>query len=307
MPYARPAAGAAPSREAADPPPAPGKGDPGDDPYTATALDAPWTADPAGGTGPREGIGGTPGTRVPAPRRTPGRGTGADTVLHTTAATTAATVPDVPAATGAGTGSAERSGAAEGPGEVLRFGPGVPYRRSGGTSGSGPTAVLPLPATVPDPASGASTPGGVRPGVSRSRARRALRYLPAVLVLVAACGWVWWQRFGPDLAVREVTVHSPGGAPTCDGTAEILGVLRTNGRPGEVRYEWLRSDGTTSGELVERVPRGREEVRLRLLWTFRGEGVVTASARLRLIDPPLGDVEGREAGPARVDLTYSCP
>ncbi|MBB0246925.1 hypothetical protein FNQ90_23065, partial [Streptomyces alkaliphilus] len=268
MPYARPAVEAEPAPEARESDrPAPDREKPEDredDPYTATALDAPWTADPAGGTGPRQRIDG-----APREERVPPRGAAG------------------PAGGSAHGGPPTPGAGSEGPGEVLRFGPGVPRRRR--TDGAGPvgptTAVLPLSPTLrdPDPDSDAgidSEPGaGPGPGrPARGRMRRALRYLPAVLALVAACGWLWWQRFGPDLAIREVTVHSPTGAPACDGTAEIVGVLRTNGRPGEVRYEWVRSDGTTSGELVERVPRGREEVRLRLLWTFRGEGVVDASA-----------------------------
>ncbi|EGX58503.1 hypothetical protein SZN_17407 [Streptomyces zinciresistens K42] len=66
-----------------------------------------------------------------------------------------------------------------------------------------------------------------------------------------------------------------------------MAAVRTNGRPGTPTYRWTRSDGTASGVLREVLVRGRQEtrLRLRLRWTFRGEGRRTARAELRLLTP----------------------
>ena len=73
--------------------------------------------------------------------------------------------------------------------------------------------------------------------------------------------------------------------PGCDGTADVVGVVKTNGRPGTVTYRWVRSDGTTSGLLREKLTRGQKQARLHLLWTFHGRGEYRAAAELRIVSP----------------------
>ncbi|MFD9213310.1 hypothetical protein ACFVY9_09365 [Streptomyces sp. NPDC059544] len=74
---------------------------------------------------------------------------------------------------------------------------------------------------------------------------------------------------------------------------------RPHGRPGTLTYRWVRSDGTASEVLTERLARGQDRARLRLLWTFHGEGVHRARAELRLGSP--------SEHHASTEFTYTCP
>ncbi|MFD5616868.1 hypothetical protein [Streptomyces yangpuensis] len=160
-------------------------------------------------------------------------------------------------------------------GSVMRFGPGV-------------TAAMPAPFPV------------VVPVVVPSRRRGAglRRYALAAVVLAAVLAYLGWQRFGPGIEVREVAVTTDPAGPACDATADVVAVVGTNGRPGTLTYRWVRSDGTKSEELTERVPRGQREARLHLLWTFRGTGSYQAKAELQLLSP------GQRT--AAVNFTYRC-
>ncbi|MEU3313665.1 hypothetical protein ACGFY6_21540 [Streptomyces sp. NPDC048387] len=160
-------------------------------------------------------------------------------------------------------------------GALLRFGPGV-------------TAALPAPFPV-----------AAAPAPPRRRGGGWRRYTLAAVVLAGVLAYVGWQRFGPAVEVREVAVSTDPRGPGCDAAADVVAVVRTNGRPGTLRYRWLRSDGTRSEELTERVPGGRREATLHLMWTFRGTGTYPARAELQLLSP---------AGPtAAAEFTYTCP
>ncbi|WP_030157662.1 hypothetical protein [Streptomyces sp. NRRL S-244] len=160
-------------------------------------------------------------------------------------------------------------------GSVLRFGPGV-------------TAAMPAPFPVV-----------AEPAPPRRRRGEWRRYTLAAVILLAVLAYLAWQRYGPALEVRDVTVATadPRG-PGCDSTADVVAVVRTNGRPGTLTYRWIRSDGTQSEQLTERVPSGRKEARLHLLWTFQGRGTYGAEARLQLVSP------GQRT--AATQFTYRC-
>ncbi|MFF8513194.1 hypothetical protein ACF064_34550 [Streptomyces sp. NPDC015492] len=171
-------------------------------------------------------------------------------------------------------------------GDVLRFGPGVTAvaaRRAENT----PTSTLGWHAALP----------GAPPPASRPR-RLPLWYVPAALILVAVLFLLSWQEFGPQVTVRSVAVTAPGPALACDGTADVVGIVRADGRPGTLTYRWERSDGTRSGTLREPLSRGQEEARLRLLWTLHGPGFHRAVARLVITSPTAHTAEGT--------FTYSC-
>ncbi|MCX5379889.1 hypothetical protein [Streptomyces sp. NBC_00091] len=164
-------------------------------------------------------------------------------------------------------------------GSVLRFGPGV-------------TAAMPPPFPV--------LPG---PPGSAPAARRAgggwRRYTLAAVVLAAVLGYLGWQRFGPGIEVRELSVATDPRGPGCDAAADVVAVVRTNGRPGILTYRWIRSDGTRSEQLTERVPSGRGEATLHLLWTFQGTGSYPARAEVELLSPVRRT--------AAAEFTYRCP
>ncbi|MEU6755637.1 hypothetical protein [Streptomyces sp. NPDC046685] len=160
-------------------------------------------------------------------------------------------------------------------GSVLRFGPGV-------TS----AAIAPFP-VVPGPAAPARRGGGLR------------RYALAAAVLVAVLACLAWQRYTPGIAVRDVAVTTDPAGPACGQAADVVAVVRTNGRPGTLTYRWIRSDGTRSESLTERVPRGRQEATLHLLWTFQGQGTYPAKAQLELLEPT-------RHTPPPAEFTYRC-
>lgn len=159
-------------------------------------------------------------------------------------------------------------------GAVLRFGPGV-------------TAAVP----APFPVVAAAAP-------RRPRGAGLRRYALTAVVLAVVLAYLGWQRFGPALEVRDVAVSTAPKGPACDSAADVVALVRTNGRPGTLTYRWLRSDGSRSEQLTERVPSGRKEATLHLLWTFQGRGSYSAKAELQLISPAQRTAE--------VQFTYRC-
>ncbi|MGW0912522.1 hypothetical protein ACWD1Z_12330 [Streptomyces sp. NPDC002784] len=162
-------------------------------------------------------------------------------------------------------------------GTVLRFGPGVTAAVAHRTHVTLPTMTAP-------------------PAPPRRRWRR--HALPA-LVLVCVLGFLAWQRVGPSVEVSAVAVTARPTVLGCDGTADIVGVVTTNGSPGTLSYRWTRSDGTTSGVLREVLVRGQEQARLHLRWTFQGEGHRIARAELEILSPT--------GVTATAQFTYACP
>lgn len=163
-------------------------------------------------------------------------------------------------------------------GTVLRFGPGV-------TAAVAHRTHRTLPVVPPAP----TTP----------RHRRLRRHALPALVLVCVIAFLVWQRLGPSVEVRTVAVTARPTAVGCGDTADLVGVVTTNGRPGKLAYRWIRSDGTTSDVLRETVVRGQKRARLHLLWTFQGKGHYPAQAELRILSPAHRTVAGH--------LTYDCP
>lgn len=162
-------------------------------------------------------------------------------------------------------------------GSVLRFGPGVTAavaHRTGQT-----------PSTVSSP-----------PPLAGRKLRRHV--LPA-LVVAAVLAFLAWQRFGHSLEVTGVTVTARPTVLRCDNTADVVGLVTTDGRPGTLSYRWVRSDGTSSGVLHEVMVRGQTHARLHLRWTYQGRGHRTAQAELRILAPA--------ARAATAHFTYDCP
>ncbi|MFF8968989.1 hypothetical protein [Streptomyces sp. NPDC014995] len=150
-------------------------------------------------------------------------------------------------------------------GTVLRFGPGVTAAGAQLTRAS-----RTLPAVPPTP---------------RPPRRHPRRHALPALVLISVIAFLAWQRLGPPVAVHEVAVTARPTALGCDDTADLVGLVTTNGRPGTLSYRWIRSDGTASGVLREKLVQGQRQARLHLLWTFQGKGHHTARAELRILSP----------------------
>ncbi|KDN87930.1 hypothetical protein [Kitasatospora cheerisanensis] len=162
---------------------------------------------------------------------------------------------------------------------LRRFGPGVPPRAAAVWRGE----------DVP------GTPERPKPG------RRWDRWLlvPLVIMLVLL-GYLLWDRHGRPVAVVGVTASSDPAGPGCDGTAVITGTLETDGGAGDLTYRWIRSDGTDSGPITQRVPSGQRRTEVALHWTFQGHGEVSATARLEVLKPGGG-------AHAETVFDYRCP
>jgi len=162
-------------------------------------------------------------------------------------------------------------------GSVLRFGPGV-------TAAVAHRTVQTLPATSSAPA-----PSG----------RRLRKNALPTLLVVALLVFLAWQRFGQSVAVTQVAVTARPTVLGCDGTADIVGLVTTNGRPGTLSYRWVRSDGTASDVLHEVMVRGERHARLHLRWTYQGPGHRAARAELHILSP------GHRTTAAH--FSYDCP
>ncbi|MER6468431.1 hypothetical protein [Streptomyces collinus] len=171
----------------------------------------------------------------------------------------------------------------EEPGEILlRFGPGVPVAEQDALRARWRGAEA-----VPAPAR------------TRTRRRRGGLVTAAVLAVAAVLLWLL-LRPDPAPAVLAVRVQAPAGVLHCGGTADLVGVVTTDGRGGPVTYRWLRGDGQDSGELVHQARRGERRVRVHLRWTVRGPGRFRGTARLRVADR-------RTPVEAKGGFTYACP
>jgi hypothetical protein len=160
---------------------------------------------------------------------------------------------------------------------VRRFGPGVT------------AAAHRIHSTLP-----VTPPPGPRSG-PRSGLRR---YALPALVFLCVLAFLAWQRLGPSVEVRDVSVATRPAKLGCGETAQILAQVTTNGRPGTFTYRWFRSDGTSSDVLRERLPRGQRHATLSLRWTFEGKGHHAGRAELRVLTPSVHTAVTR--------LTYDC-
>ncbi len=156
-------------------------------------------------------------------------------------------------------------------GELRRFGPGVP------------------------PVAAAVWHGGAEPARPGRR-----RWWIVVLLLLLSLAVLAWRWYTPPLAVTAVTAATAPDGPGCDGTAVVTASVITNGRPGTLRYRWLRSDGTTSGELSQSVPAGGRQADLVLRWSFDGHGTMRATATVEILGP------GQRRS-AATTFDYVCP
>ncbi|MEU6414480.1 hypothetical protein [Microbispora sp. NPDC046933] len=207
--------------------------------------------------------------------------------------------PELPA--GAATGSSggevmtllDLPGAADGPADVMmRFGPGVPTEttaaqiwRSGQTS----AAITATQTTEAAP---------------RRRRRRTTAWAGTLLLAILIAVVILWLRQAPGapLAVSGVDVKAPKKTVRCDGRADFVGVVTTNGEAGTIRYLWIRSDDREPLEQEQRISSGDTSVDLPLHWKVTGSGSFKGTATLRVLSPtttgkPIQD---------KASFTYKC-
>ncbi|MFF3889302.1 hypothetical protein [Streptomyces sp. NPDC001914] len=163
---------------------------------------------------------------------------------------------------------------------LLRFGPGVPVEDQDALRAQWRTAPVP-----PD---------------RRPRRRGRWTWIATTVFLTVAAVLLWLLlRPSPAPTVTAVEVRAPVGRLHCGQTADLVGVVTTDGRGGPVTYHWLRSDGHDSGELVRTARRGERRVTVHLRWTVRGPGSFRGTARLRI-------VHQGEQSEAEGTFSYTC-
>ena len=195
----------------------------------------------------------TPGATTGYPRAATGYPRAAAGAVGVTAA---GAYQEVTANARAGTGPSQPV-----PGGEVRFGPGVPAT---------PPAAPAWPAAA-----------------RRPRWRTVVSVLSTLLTaaLLVVVGLYVWQRLSP-VEVEGVTVAVPQPAgDRCDVTVDVVATVRTNGRGGSIRYQWLRSDAPPGSLLTERVGRGQRSATLTLKWTFSGVGSTTETATVNIVEP----------------------
>ncbi|MBP2703106.1 hypothetical protein JOL79_04730 [Microbispora sp. RL4-1S] len=175
---------------------------------------------------------------------------------------------------GAGLGAGAAAVAPQGDEVMMRFGPGVPTETTAAQIWrSGRTA---------------STLQG-QPGTGKPARRRRGRTAWAGTVLLAmliALVILWLRQSPPDeIAVSAVDVKGPKKTVRCDGTADFVGRVTTNGQAGTVRYVWHTSDGHARPEEEQRVASGSTTTDLPLHWNVNGPGSFKGTATLRVLSP----------------------
>lgn len=180
------------------------------------------------------------------------------------------------------------------PEAYAHFGPGVPV--APGSAGDQATAVW-RGEIEPPPEAGQA--GREDPALAaRRRNQRWILPLTVLILVVAMLIYYLWNRSGPGLSIRRVSVSAAATPLSCGGTERLAGVVLTDGGAGTLRYEWLRSDGTVSGPLTRTVQRGTQQVTLVLDWDFEGHGTFDATARLQVLSPG--------SATASASFTYRC-
>jgi hypothetical protein len=100
------------------------------------------------------------------------------------------------------------------------------------------------------------------------------------------------------LHVASVSVAVANPPVKCNGTADVIGTIITNGSGGQVSYEWV-SDGVTSPATTITVASGQSSATVQLRWVFHGRGTPRATAELIVLAP--------DSARASVQVAYSCP
>jgi hypothetical protein len=161
---------------------------------------------------------------------------------------------------------------------VLRFGPGV---------------TTALAHRVDVPAAVGAMPAPRRRG-------RWRRHVVPVCVLALVLVFLWWRdHSSAPLSVRGVAVRADRTHLVCDGTADVVGVVRTDGHEGTVTYRWVRGGGTASPVRHAPLEQGQRTMRVHLRWTFQGHGRQSTTATLRVLSPA--------PHTASLRLAYDCP
>ena len=148
-----------------------------------------------------------------------------------------------------------------------------------------------------------ATTGGIPawPTPPRRRPRRRWAGLLSTLLTLALAAGVWiyvYHRTHDKLKITAVTVTVAPQTVGCNGTADIIGTISTNGYGGPISYQWIRGTEQPSAALVADDASGSDTVRIQLNWAFHGKGTGQAVAKLRVLTPDQAE--------SSITFPYSC-
>ena len=185
--------------------------------------------------------------------------------------------------------------------------PGAPPWQFAGPPGQ-PPAPFPVPSqpgppgrSAPQAATGRADSVPEWPVVQRRPRRSTWRAVVSTLItaaIVAGVGVYLWERTHQTLKITNVKVTAARQSVGCDGTADIIGTILTNGHGGPIKYEWVRGVDADA-PLVADDASGSNTVQVTLKWAFHGKGTGSAVAELRVLDPQQDE--------ASIIFPYSCP
>jgi serine/threonine protein kinase len=139
------------------------------------------------------------------------------------------------------------------------------------------------------------------PTAPRRRPRPRWRGVVSTLItaaIVAGAGAYVWVRTHQTLKITFVEVTAANKMVGCEGTADIIGTIITNGHGGPISYQWILGK-VTDPPLVADDASGSTTVRIPLKWAFHGKGTGEAVAEFRVLQPQHAE--------ASITVPYSCP
>lgn len=148
------------------------------------------------------------------------------------------------------------------------------------------------PDLVPDmrygrgvPASNTRRPVPARLGRPAWWPRLAVNIALALAIVLGVTGYAVWRLDRP-LRITTVTLTvEKHFATACQLEADVIGTVITSGGPGTFKYQWLRSDGTTTGVYSAHVADASRPTEVHLEWTFSGSGTEPAEVALIVLEP----------------------
>ena len=184
------------------------------------------------------------------------------------------------------------------PDGYIRFGPGVPglaERADVRAAGPDLASVLVTDPLLAQPERSRPEPAPERP--QGGRLRTAV-FVISLLLIAAEVVYVVAERVaGSVLSVQGVTAYASSGTASCDTSAAVTAVIRTNGAAGTLSYWWTYGDQRTPVRQLS-VQKGGGLVDAVLQWRFDGPGSDTGTATIT--------IEGTPQLTASANVTYQC-
>ena len=187
-----------------------------------------------------------------------------------------------------------------GPGAGQPFRPSVPFA-AGYPVPPQPNAIR----SAPQVATGAGTgQGPVVPSWPVPPPRRRRSVWPGVVsslitaAIVAGVGAYYWLHTHQALRITEAAVSTPNPNVGCDGTANLVGTITTNGHGGPISYEWVLN-GERQGVLKATGGTGADTVKVTESWPFHSKGKGKNIAEFDVLSP--------QQASSIYTFPYSCP